>query len=232
MLNHFTFNGRSTAQLGLMVSGLNIYGAPSRVVEKVNIPYRSGDLIIDTGAYTNYLVSYEVSMMDNVKANAEALNEWLLSARGYCRLEDTYNPEYYRMGAYYNQMDYNLSAFYRYGRATISFDCKPQKYLLSGETASTFTASGTIENPSQMPSKPLIYVEGTGKLGINDNEITITTNAAGTYIDCDTMQVYKGSTNLGENVTLTDFPELVGGSNTVTLDGLSKVVITPRWWKL
>lgn len=232
MLNHFTFNGKSTAELGLLVSGVNIYGSPSRIVEKVNIPYRSGDLIIDTGAYTNYLVSYEVSIIDDTKATAEEISNWLLSSRGYQQLTDTYNPEIFRMAAYYNQLDYTLSAFYRFGKAVITFDCKPQKYLLTGISTTQLTANGTITNPTQMPSKPLLRIYGTGTLTVVTTPIVVNSVDSYVDVDCDTMQVYKGTENKGNTVTITDFPQLVSGSNSISLSGITKVIITPRWWKL
>lgn len=232
MLNHFTFNGKSTAELGLLVSGVNIYGSPSRIVEKVNIPYRSGDLIIDTGAYANYLVSYEVSVIDDTKATLEEISNWLLSSRGYQQLTDTYNPEYYRMAAYYNQIDYTMSAFYRFGKAVITFDCKPQKYLLTGTSTTQLTANGTITNPTQMASKPLLRIYGTGTLTVGTTPIVVNSVDSYVDVDCDTMQVFKGTENKGNTVTITEFPQLVSGSNSISLSGITKVIITPRWWKL
>lgn len=232
-LNHFTFNGHSTGELGLLVSGINIYGAPSRIVEKINIPYRSGDLIIDTGAYSNYMLTYTVDIIDNTKTTAESLSQWLLGSTGYCRLTDTYNTDIYRMAAYYNQLDYTLSALYRYGRATITFDCKPQKYLLTGETAVTITSSSyTLNNPSAMVSKPLLRLTGTGTAVVNGT--TIVVNSVDEYvdIDCDTMQIFKGTTNKSSTVTMTDFPQLKSGNNTITKSGLTNIIVTPRWWKL
>lgn len=232
-LNHFTFNGHSTGELGLLVSGINIYGSPSRIVEKINIPYRSGDLIIDTGAYSNYMLTYTVDIIDSTKTTAESLSQWLLGSTGYCRLTDTYNTDIYRMAAYYNQLDYTLSALYRYGRATITFDCKPQKYLLTGETAVTITSSSyTLNNPSAMVSKPLLRLTGTGTAVVNGT--TIVVNSVDEYvdIDCDTMQIFKGTTNKSSTVTMTDFPQLKSGNNTITKSGLTNIIVTPRWWKL
>ena len=169
MLNHFTFNGHSTGELGLLVSGINIYGSPSRVVEKVNIPYRSGDLLIDTGAYTNYMLTYTVDIMDNTKATAEAISKWLLGSKGYCELTDTYNPEIYRVASYYNQLDYTLSALYRYGKATITFDCKPQKYLTANQPVSlSSTLSEETSYSLSTPAMPLpLTLEGNTTQGEN-----------------------------------------------------------------
>lgn len=178
MLNHFTFNGHSTGELGLLVSGINIYGSPSRIVEKVTIPYRSGDLLIDTGAYTNYMLTYTVDIMDNTKATAEAISKWLLGSKGYCELTDTYNPEIYRVASYYNQLDYTLSALYRYGKATITFDCKPQKYLTANQPVSlSSTLSEETSYSLSSPAMPLpITLEGntTQKTMSGKNLIPVT----------------------------------------------------------
>lgn len=233
MLNHFTFNGHSTGELGLLVSGINIYGSPSRIVEKVTIPYRSGDLIIDTGAYTNYMLTYTVDIMDNTKATAEAISEWLLNTKGYCELTDTYNPEYYRKAAYYNQLDYTLSALYRYGKATITFDCKPQKYLNSGRNPLGRTDGSIITNPTAMPSKPFMRIYGTGQVTLGDYSFTINSNSSFVDIDCETMQIFRGTTNLSNTVTMSEFPELPSGDTTIGLaSGITSFSITPRWWKL
>lgn len=233
MLNHFTYNGTSTADLGLIVNGINIYGSASRVVEKVQVPYRNGDLLIDTGAYNNIMLSYTVSIVDNTKATAEAISAWLLAPKGYNRLTDTYNNDCYRMATYYNQLDFTLTMLHRYGQATISFDCKPQKFLLSGEIEVSQASGSTITNPSVMASKPLIRVSGTGTLTIGDYSINILTNTGNMYIDCESMQVYRGTTNLGNDVEITDFPVLVSGSNTITYGAsITSVNITPRWWRI
>lgn len=232
-LNHFTFNGHSTGELGLLVSGINIYGAPSRIVEKVNIPYRSGDLLIDTGAYSNYMLTYTVDIIDSTKATAEAINDWLLNTVGYCELSDTYNTDYYRMAAYYNQLDYTLSALYRYGRATITFDCKPQKYLNSGKSPLSRTSGQKVTNPTNIPSKPFMRIYGTGTVALGTQSFTINTNTNFIDIDCDTMQIYRGTTNLAGDVTMTEFPTLQPGDTTITLaNTITSFSITPRWWKL
>ena len=61
MSGYFTFNGVSSATFGLLVSNITNFGAPARVVEKVQVPYRNGDLLLDTGTYNNYIVTYRVA---------------------------------------------------------------------------------------------------------------------------------------------------------------------------
>ena len=206
MLSHFTFNGHSTSELGLLVSGINIYGSPSRIVEKVTIPYRSGDLLIDTGAYTNYMLTYTVDIMDNTKATAEAISKWLLGSKGYCELTDTYNPEIYRVASYYNQLDYTLSALYRYGKATITFDCKPQKYLTANQPVSlSSTLSEETSYSLSTPAMPLpLTLEGnttqntlSGKNLAQLTPQTRTVNGVTVTIDSNLLVTVNGTATAG-----------------------------------
>ena len=231
MANYFEFNGRKSSEYGLIVNGVNIFGAPNRIVDKVSIPYRNGDLLIDTGVYSNIIVTYTISLLD--PSRARDIADWLLNTNGYCRLYDTYNPTEYRLGACYSDINYQMTMLYRYGQASISFDCKPQRYLLTGETPIEFTADGEITNPTNFYAKPLITVIGNGSFNIEGYDVTGENNDYSITIDSDTMQCYYGLDNMSQNVTMErDFPILIDGTSEVTLDGVTKVTITPRWWRL
>ena len=232
MTNHFTFNGQSTADYGLLVTGRTVFGSPNRKVEKYSVPGRNGDIIVELGGFDNYIVAYDVAVIDSFATNARSIVNWLLSSNGYMRLEDTYDTSCYRLGAMYTGIEYLTTALNREGQATIQFDCKPQRFLLTGESVTTLNSSGTITNPSVMASKPLLRVYGTGKVGINGNEITIKAVDSYVDIDCETLQAYKGSTNCNNDIEVDVFPTLITGSNTITLTDVTKVEITPRWWEL
>lgn len=143
MLNHFTFNGHSTAEYGLLVTALNPYSAPSRRVEKIQIPYRNGDLVIDSGTYNNIIVSYEIALTNSTQTNADAIRNWLLDSQGYHQLTDTINTDSFRIACYYDDIQYTLTALYKYGKAVISFDCFPQRYLTSNTTITRNATSTT-----------------------------------------------------------------------------------------
>lgn len=232
MLNHFTYNGHSTAEYGLLVTGVRIFGAPSRKVEKFNVAGRNGDILVDQGVFENYIIQYDIAVVDNFKAKSRDIVNWLLASSGYSRLEDTYDPSCYRMASCYSSIDYVTTALNREGTSTIEFDCKPQRFLVTGETSQTFNSSGTITNPSQMASKPLIRVTGTGSVTIGATEMTIKAVDGYVDIDCETQQCYKGTTNCNNDVQVDEFPQLYAGANSITLDGVTSVVITPRWWEL
>lgn len=232
MIKGFTFNGTSSASFGLIVNNVNNYGSPTRNVEKISVPYRNGDVAIDLGTYENYIVTYEVSLMQNTVSNIKDIADWLLNTKGYKRLSDDWNTGEFREAMYYNQIDWLMSSLSRYGKASISFDCKPQRFLTSGETSTTFTSNGTLTNPTNFNAKPLIVVTGNGNFTVNGETVSVSNNADTITIDCETMQCYYGNTNMNNYVTLDEFPQLKSGSNTINIGNVSKLVITPRWWRV
>ena len=235
MSGSFTFNGTSSASLGLLVNNVSNFGAPSRVVEKIQVPYRNGDLLIDTGAYNNYIVTYHVSLINSAVADTRAIAAWLLKPQGYCALTDTYNTGETRYAAYFNQIDYTMAHLNRYGEATISFDCKPQRFLDSGSNTTTVSSIAMVlSNPTGFISKPLIQVFGNGTFTVGSFSVTVADNAGDSlYIDCESMQCYRGTTNMNSSVELPNgFPTLNASMTTVDKGTTTKLVITPRWWRL
>lgn len=234
-LHWLTFDGKSTKDFGVYLVGNAVYNAPEREYEKVSIPGRSGDLLIDNNRYKNIEIPYEAIVYQAFPCNIDGLRNYLLSKQGYFRLEDTYHPEEYRMARYAGGLELTGLKYPRMGRVVLRFDCKPQRYLKNGERAHTFTAAGTLYNPTRMEARPLVRVYGKGAVGVGANTITITAADGYTDIDCELQDAYKGAANCNGNITLNSgaFFALAPGTNGVTLGrGVTKVEITPRWWKI
>jgi phage-related protein len=70
-----------------------------------------------------------------------ALRSFLLSQIGYKRLTDSYHPDEFRLALYQNELQVEATSKNNAGTFDITFFCKPQRYLLSGETVQTFTAN-------------------------------------------------------------------------------------------
>lgn len=54
-------------------------------------------------------------------------------------------------------------------------------------------------------------------------------------VDCDIMDAHYGAINLNSYLTLSgnEYPTLVAGANNLTIgSGITRVEITPRWWRL
>lgn len=231
-MNHFTFNGKSTRDFGLLVDGLSTFGAPSRMVEEIQIPGRNGSMFIDSGVYANYIARYTIAVIDDFKANAREIVAWLLSEKGYHKLADTYNPESYRLGICYSSVDYIVTNLMKEGQATIEFSCLPQRFLNSGDNVSNFAGTSILRNPTAYSAKPLIRAYGTGTFTVNGYEVTINSADQYTDIDCELMQAYKGGVNCNNNIVCDDFPILSPGDNTITMTGVTELEIIPRWWTL
>lgn len=228
-------NKKNLADFGVYVSSINTYNAPERDIEIVELEGRNGSLTIDRHRYKNIEVSYPCIMLsDAFRMNVEGLRNYLYSLIGYVRIEDDFNPQEYRLGRIKNKFEIEPKVYDNAAVFKITFDCKPQRFLKSGERALSVANNGIVRNPSRYPSKPLVRVYGTGTIGMNGQSITVNSANGYTDIDCEMMNCYNGSTNCNGNVTMTtgNFFELKEGNNTIVYSGFSAVEITPRWWKL
>lgn len=234
----FTFNGVSSDSFEYFINGAGVFNSPEPDLEYVSVPGRNGDLIYDNKRFNNIEVSYSpVFTLQNFRATSKAFQAWLLSHKGYFRLEDDYQPLYYRMASIKDAIPVTDIAWTNdAGAMEVIFNCKPQLYLVSGDDAVEFTADGTITNPTKFAAKPLIRVYGTGSLTVGDVTMTI---GASSYayidIDCELMDCYYGSYNANQYVTIGDyFPTLAPGSNNIVLtdNTITKAEVTPRWWTI
>ena len=82
MRNWLTFDGVSTKDFGVYISGGGTYNAPARSREVISVPGRNGDLIIDNGRYENTEVVYHAFIYRNFGVNVEGLRNLLLSKTG------------------------------------------------------------------------------------------------------------------------------------------------------
>ena len=235
MINELVYAGRNLKEYGVLaVDSIEAWGKPLRKVTKIAIPGRSGDLLIDEGAYENVMIPYRCTIPFDFKKNYLNLMVFLLAQKGYQRLEFSGDPMIYRMARLQTDVVPEPGPFLKYGTFTLFFDCKPQRWLKSGETWVTLTDDAVINNPTSQISKPIIRIYGTGMTQVGTK--TITVNTAGTsYIDfdCDLMDAYEGAVNRNSNITI-DFTELGlnPGSNGIVLNGVDSVQILPRWYEV
>ena len=232
MINYLTYDGKNLRDYGVYVNGTYTFSSPERSIERVVIPGRSGTLTIDNQRYENIEVSYEAFIVRNFQDNIEGLRNWLGTAAGYRRLEETYHPDEYRMARFVSGLSVEATPLLREGRFTMVFDCMPQRFLKSGEQITEYSANGSIFNPTMQKAKPFLRVWGNGQLGIGSATLTISGTTDFTDIDCETMDAYYWATNRNSNISGT-FPVLNPGENGIALgSGITKVGIQPRWWIL
>lgn len=156
------FDGVDSRDYGIYVTGEAVFNSPERDVEMIEIPGRNGAYALDKGRFSNIEVSYPAGIFGDTEAEfrqgVSAFRNALASRKGYKRLEDDYNPDEYRMAVYKSGLEVTPTAL-KAGEFTITFDCKPQRFLKSGETA--VTIGGDVTNP-QTKSGSIVSIESDG----------------------------------------------------------------------
>lgn len=177
ILKNLEFDGVSLKDYGVGITGAGVYNAPVRDVEMVEIPGRDGGYALDKGRFKNISLSYPAGAFDTAQPDfAEKISELrneLASRVGYKRLEDEYNPDEYRMAVFKDGLEVDPVHYSRAGEFELDFECKPQRYLKSGETEQEIERGGTITNPTKFESQPLLLVDGYGSIILNGYEIDI-----------------------------------------------------------
>lgn len=229
------FNNKSSADCRIQVAHPPGYAYPERDYTITHIPGRNGDIIQDNGCYKNVERTYEVSFdvpNEDFATYANAVSAWLHSTTGYARLEDSYEPNYYRM-ATYQESNIFENLYNQAGTATIVFECKPQRFLKTGDNIITIQNSLTIMNPTGFEAYPLFKITGTsGVLTVNGNSITFSSIDNFVMLDCELQDAYKENINKNSTISGT-FPVLKTGSNTISWTGdISSVTMKPRWWTI
>lgn len=235
------FNGVSSADVGIEVEKFPSYDIPEKEYDIIHVPGRNGDIVIDTGTYKNVSRIYEVSIATRDIAFHRKMGrvaQWLYSASGYARLEDSYEPDSYRL-AIYNKKVTIENLFNEAGKAKLEFNCKPQRFLKSGDIPSTFTTSGILHNSTPFDALPIINVttnNTAGELVIGDTVLSIAANAGlSLTINSELQDVYSGTANKNSYITLNSgiFPKLVPGNNAITFTGgIQSLTIYPKWWTI
>ena len=212
MVNYIIFGGVKSSDYGIYISGEGVFDAPKRAVEAVHVPGRNGDIIIDQGRYENVTVKYPAFLYKSDYATfidaIDAFRNAVASKMGYTRLMDTFHPQEYRMATFVDGMDVSPVKYNSGAEFTLEFNCKPQRWLTSGEADIDVPAATSIYNPTLYDSNPLIKIGGYGVISIEDQQIEI-------------ENALMGDITLLQNVTsnsIRAITELIGAAN-VSEDG-------------
>lgn len=137
VFNTFTFDGENSLDYGVYITGEAVYNAPERAVEMVSIPGKNGALALDQGRFENIEVTYPAGTFGVEQAEfagrMRAMRNMLASRYNYVRLTDSYHPDEYRLGLYKSGLEATPVAMSSAGEFDITFNCKPQRFLTSGE---------------------------------------------------------------------------------------------------
>ena len=259
MRNHLYVDGKDLADFGVYVSGQGTFKSPQKEVTFYDVPGRPGALLGASSRLANVDVTYPAFISENVRVNMRDLRSYLLSRDGYVEIRDTYNTDETRLGVYTGALDPQMTPKHDAGEFDLTFNCKPQRWLTSGNTMIEVLKAAspyTITNPTHFNCQPLLRVYFTGAFAVNlknpsgVNEYMIAspqnlTSLGYSYIDidCETMHAWNGNDVLdgymwwepGVRKPNVYTPVLVPGTNTVELPStfvISGVTITNKATKV
>lgn len=231
------FGGEASSDFGMVVAEAPTFERPTRKATTYTVPGRNGAVIFQQDAWDDVVRSYEVwlanSKEQNLVETVDAFEAWLNSLKGYQRLEDSFEPEVFRL-AYFNGGINFSNEVMQAGKATLSFTCRPERFYKSGEQEITVTNGSKLYNRTRFTSKPLIHIEGSGTVtvAIGGNTISATLTDY-INIDCETMNAYRLAAE-NKNADISgSFPVIPSGVQTVGITGTTtKVTIVPRYFTI
>jgi phage-related protein len=160
-IDYFVYGGEGSREHGLFIRDFPTYYAAERRISAQEIPARNGTVIDDEGSFSNVTSIYNVWMKHDFGIEKlHSLSYWLLGGKGYRKLEDSFEPEVYRMAVCSNALEVAME-IERKGSAEITFNCKPQRFLRFGDLPVRAANGGSLYN-RYMPSRPQIILQGTG----------------------------------------------------------------------
>lgn len=253
-----TYNGKNSSDYGLIIERCPAPNKPARRGTVLQIPGRNGSLVIEDGTYENVTLKFDVHISadpEGIYNRASGIAQWLLRSIGYQELSYSYEPDTFRLARFAGPLDIETILLYD-GRATLEFDCYPQRYLSSGNVYSNYdnlaqAGSVTIVNTFGTTAKPMIKVTGKGHVALafsnassNDTTevgISFSESQVQTIIlDCDLHDAYyEDRENANAVVSFSDpyahidptdfyptFPEFTPGENTIAIGEFSTGTLT------
>ena len=205
LLNYFVYDGVNSSDYGVFISGEGTFNSPKRRGEVIEIPGRNGSLFMDENCFENIPGKYPAFIgtksEEDFRDKLSAFKSAILSRGNYKRLSDTYHPDEFRLATYKSGLEVNPKHYNRAGGFTLEFDCKPQRFLVSGEEPHVFTQNGEIVNPTLFESSPVVKVTGNGTVAIGPYVFRVKNNYWTIVIDTEIMDSYLPA---GEVYPLTD----------------------------
>ena len=238
---YLTFAGKCSKDFLLYLSAPGVYNAPEVDAELTTVPGKNGDIITENAKkgqrrYKNLDITYEAFFFDGLPARTADVKSWLLSPVGYQKLQDTYDPEFFRLATCVSALEFEPTKNHKGARMEVVFHCQPQRWSVAGQHKVRMDVPGILRNPYAFHAKPLIRVYGTGEgdFYVGDSRIHIFSFKGG-YVDlnCETHNAYNSGGFCNQTIQSGDFPTLAPGKNRIAWSGaITAAEVTPRWWTL
>lgn len=227
------FAGVTSHALGIILPEYYGRKLPSRRITTKTVPGKQGSILEDEKVYDSYTDQYTLYWLPENTSDDQVFS-WL-KQDGYYRLVDSRFPEVYRMArvASVDEIENHRDCYHE---TKVSFDCQPQSFLLSGQSVLEVSQNSWMLNPTGYTALPLIEVIGQGPAELTVGDVTVSIlNSPNEvlFIDSDTQNAYDSTGYQNKNISAMEFPSLKAGKTQISWTGnITKVNITPRWWKL
>ena len=230
---HWTvFKGTDTRSLGMYQERAPAQVIPTRRVETLEIPGRSGNLEYWDGAYNTYqrtaeYIIRDLSQIDRIRA--------LLTGSGWLTFDDEPGRKSW---ASINNPTEAAQFILEYRRAPVIFDIQPYKYETHPQELTYHLSQGHaletyLHNPGTVAAAPLIKITGNTFVTITAGGSSFRARiGSGIVVDCELQECYHPTLggNLNQDMT-GEFISLPPGECPLTLEpeGTATVTIQPRW---
>lgn len=233
----FHYGDRYSSDMGLTISSQTIQASPEYDVSFETVMGRNGDLTLDNERLKSFVYPIHVFLKSDfpVEESANRVSKWLKDDIRYKPLFLSWDPDYIYMAIFYERFDIQ-DVLPKFGKITLNFRCHPVKYRTNSLSNIELTNGMTLFNPENRAAEPLISIEGSGNITLQNNgkDWLVLEGVDGHLeVDSSAMSVYKEElpefNKMNGNVRPL-FPLLNPGDNTITWTGTAtKVEIIPRW---
>lgn len=233
----FYYAGIASYDMGLSVSNATTQTSPEYDITFEEVLGRDGDLTVDNKRLKSYVYPIHVNLVNdqNIDWAVSEISKWLKEDVRYKPLNLTWDPDYTYQAVFYEQYEIT-DMLPTFGKISLNFRVHPIKYRTDSLVPIEVVNGSGLFNPELRSAKPLIQVEGSGDITLQNNgeDWLVLRGVDGSVtVDSGLQVVYKGNRNefskMASNLSPL-FPELVSGENLITWTGnVSKLTVEPRW---
>jgi phage-related protein len=229
MMPWFIWKGKnSLADFGLWINKLPMRIRPEERHDEIEIPGRAGSLLILEGddVYNSYVT--EMFVLARNTLQIDRIMEWLRGSGDLIVSTDISKARQVRIvgEVAFDRVSNDLM------QATIPFLCQPFRKSVhpTSDRFSISASNGTVFNPGDVASKPIISITGTGNntITIAGNAMTFTDLSGTVVVDCGAQIITKNGEIWTGSVIGKPWSIPVGES-TLVQTGSMTITIDPEW---
>ena len=139
-------------------------------------------------------IKYKAFFFNGLPAKTAAVKAWLLSPVGYQKLQDTYDPDFFRMAVCKDALAFDVTA-QKAAEMELTFNCKPQRWSVDGQRSIRLESRATLKKTFAFPAQPIfkVYGDSGGELYVGEEKITIHSIKDYVLLNCETHNAYNAS---------------------------------------